>query len=54
MTQVDVDLAFTGAVRPEVRRLFAVAYSILRDRHEAEDAVQETMVVAWKRWGHAS
>jgi RNA polymerase sigma factor (sigma-70 family) len=49
-TQVEVDLAFTGAVRPEVRRLFALAYSILRDRHEAEDAVQETMVLAWKHW----
>lgn len=48
--QLEIDLAFTGAVRPEVRRLFALAYSILRDRHEAEDAVQETMVLAWKHW----
>jgi RNA polymerase sigma factor (sigma-70 family) len=49
-TQLEVDLAFTGAVRPEVQRLFALAYSILRDRNEAEDAVQETMVLAWKAW----
>jgi RNA polymerase sigma factor (sigma-70 family) len=47
---VEVDLTFTGAVRPEVPRLFALAYSILRDRPEAEDAVQETMVLAWKNW----
>lgn len=47
---VDVDLAFTEAVRPHVRRLYAVAYSILRDRNEADDAVQETMMLAWRNW----
>ncbi len=41
---------FSAAVRPQVRRLYAIAYSILRDRGEADDAVQETMVKAWQRW----
>lgn len=32
----------------EARALFGLALSILRDRHEAEDAVQDTMEIAWK------
>lgn len=31
-------------------RLWSIAYGIVRDRGEAEDAVQETMVKAWSRW----
>src|ERR1035437_182837 len=34
----------------EGRRLFAIAFSILRDPGEAEDAVQETAAAAWKGW----
>ena len=49
-SSVSVDYGFTSAVRPHVRRLFALAYSILRDRHEADEAVQETMVLAWRSW----
>lgn len=41
---------FEAAVHAESGRLFAVAYSILRDAHEAEDAVQETMELAWLSW----
>ena len=41
---------FEAAVRAESGRLFAVAYSILRDPQEAEDAVQETMELAWRSW----
>ena len=41
---------FEAAVHAESGRLFAVAYSILRDPQEAEDAVQETMELAWRSW----
>jgi RNA polymerase sigma factor (sigma-70 family) len=41
---------FEAAVHVESGRLFAVAYSILRDVQEAEDAVQETMELAWRSW----
>lgn len=42
--------AFDAVLAEETDRLFGLAYSILRDRQEAEDAVQETMVLAWKSW----
>jgi RNA polymerase sigma-70 factor (ECF subfamily) len=41
---------FDAVVHAESGRLFAVAYSILRDAQEAEDAVQETMELAWRSW----
>ena len=41
---------YEAVVRAESGRLFAVAYSILRDPQEAEDAVQETMELAWRSW----
>jgi len=43
-------VGFDAAVHAESGRLFAVAYSILRDVQEAEDAVQETMEQAWRSW----
>jgi RNA polymerase sigma-70 factor (ECF subfamily) len=47
---IRVATGFEAAVRAESGRLFAVAYSILRDPQEAEDAVQETMELAWRSW----
>jgi RNA polymerase sigma factor (sigma-70 family) len=43
-------IGFETTVHAESGRLFAVAYAILRDVHEAEDAVQETMEQAWRSW----
>jgi DNA-directed RNA polymerase specialized sigma24 family protein len=50
---------FEAIVRAETGPLFGVAYSILRDVQEAEDAVQETMepappLLAGRPLGHPS
>ncbi|HZB97194.1 MAG TPA: RNA polymerase sigma factor [Candidatus Sulfotelmatobacter sp.] len=44
------DAAFEASVHRESRRLFLLALAILRDSGEAEDAVQETMMKAWRAW----
>ena len=36
-------------IRTHSRTLFAIAYSILQSREEAEDVVQDSLVKAWKR-----
>ena len=40
--------AFAFLARARGDRLFAVAQRILRDFHRAEDAVQQTLVIAWR------
>jgi RNA polymerase sigma-70 factor, ECF subfamily len=47
---VDDLAAFEQAVRAESRRLYGLAVSILGDMQEAEDAVQDTMELAWRSW----
>ena len=43
--------AFEMIIRTHSRSLFAIAYGILQNREEAEDAVQDALVKAWKsRW----
>jgi RNA polymerase sigma-70 factor, ECF subfamily len=43
--------AFEMIIRTHSRVLFAIAYSILQSREEAEDVVQDSLVKAWKtRW----
>jgi RNA polymerase sigma factor (sigma-70 family) len=37
-------------LRAEAGRLFSIAVCILRSPAAAEDAVQDTMVLAWRRW----
>jgi RNA polymerase sigma-70 factor, ECF subfamily len=39
--------AFASLVRMTSARLFAVAYRILRDQYDAEDALQQTLVTIW-------
>jgi RNA polymerase sigma-70 factor (ECF subfamily) len=40
--------AFETIIRGSSRTLFAIAYGVLQDRTEAEDAVQDSFVKAWK------
>jgi RNA polymerase sigma factor (sigma-70 family) len=42
--------AFEAAFEAEQRRLFSIAFSILRDPADAQDAVQETGLIGWRRW----
>src|SRR5437660_7449053 len=43
--------AFEMTISTHSRTLFAIAYGILQNREEAEDAVQDALVKAWKsRW----
>ena len=41
--------AFASIARSSADRLFAVAHRILRDVGRAEDAVQQTLVTAWRQ-----
>jgi RNA polymerase sigma-70 factor (ECF subfamily) len=40
--------AYADLIRLRGDRLYAIAQRILRDVHRAEDAVQETLVIAWR------
>ena len=43
--------AFEMIIRTQSRALFAIAYGILQNRSDAEDAVQDAFIKAWKgRW----
>lgn len=43
--------AFEEVIRAQSRKLFALAYGILQDAGEAEDAVQDSFLKAWKHRG---
>jgi RNA polymerase sigma factor (sigma-70 family) len=46
----DAGADFESVFRREERRLFGIAFSILRDPLEAEEALQETSLQAWRSW----
>jgi len=41
---------FAAVARRETPRLLAVAHSVLDDAGAAEDAVQDTLLLAWRSW----
>jgi RNA polymerase sigma-70 factor (ECF subfamily) len=47
---VDKEASFNALLNSERRRLYGIAYSILRDHGHAEDALQEAMLKAWRSW----
>ena len=48
---MDGDLdAYSELVRASHPRLFGIAHLILRDADRAEDAVQDALLLAWRRW----
>jgi RNA polymerase sigma factor (sigma-70 family) len=46
----DAEARFDALLSAERRRLYGVAFSILRDHTEAEDALQDALFKAWKSW----
>jgi RNA polymerase sigma-70 factor (ECF subfamily) len=49
-----IDAEMEDLVRAESRRLYSIAFSILQDASEAEDAVQETLISTWRKWPWAA
>ena len=43
-------VALERLIGAQQRRLFHIALAIVRDPGEAEDAVQESFLLAWRRW----
>jgi RNA polymerase sigma factor (sigma-70 family) len=41
---------FEQVVHTDGRSLYSLAFAILGDRQDAEDAVQDTLELAWKSW----
>ena len=50
LVAAELDASFDAALNAQRRRLYGIAYSILRDHGDAEDALQEAMLRAWRSW----
>ncbi len=46
----DAEARFDALLDSQRRRLYGIAYSILRDHNDAEDALQDAMLKAWRSW----
>ncbi len=46
----DAEASFNAELSLHRRRLYGIAYSILGDHAEAEDALQDAMLKAWRSW----
>ena len=44
-------MAFAARVADNQRRVILIAYSVLRDRHDAEEVAQEAFLRAYRRFG---
>jgi RNA polymerase sigma-70 factor (ECF subfamily) len=53
MTLGRSDAALHTVVHRDSGRLYRIAFSVLRDQDEAEDAVQETWIKVWRGWDWA-
>ena len=53
-SRAPIDTEMEDLVRGESRRLYSIAFSILQDASEAEDAMQETLISAWRGWDWAA
>ena len=49
-TALEPDPAFDAMMSSQRGRLYGIAYSILHDAGLAEDALQDSMVKAWRSW----
>ena len=51
----DADAEFTALVERQARFVFKVAYAVLLNAHDAEDAMQETFLKLYRNrgWQHA-
>ncbi len=49
-TGADREAEFDRHLDAQRRRLYGIAYSILRDHGEAEEALQEALFRAWRKW----
>ena len=48
------DQAFDRLIEANRQRLWGIAYGVLRSAPDAEDAIQETLICAWRAWSRVA